>query len=285
MPRATIASLSVYPVKGCRGLSIARAQVAERGLVASNAAGSAGDREWMITDPAGRFVTQREYPRLALLTVDVLRDAIAFAAPGMTPISIAYAALDGAARKVVVWSSEVTAHDAGDDAARWLSTALGADLRLVRFDAAGKRLCNPAYAGDSGAHTAFADGYPVLVIGSASLDELNARLAAKGETALPMNRFRPNIVLSGLDPHDEDHLESIEIGDVELKPVKPCTRCQVTTTDQQTAQLGAEPLATLAEYRMDAKLGGVTFGMNAIVVRGVGRTLAVGDDVDCRFAF
>lgn len=125
----------------------------------------------------------------------------------------------------------------------------------------------------------------MLVIGEGSLNELNARLAAKGIVALPMNRFRPNVVLAGLDPFDEDHVDTISVDGVTLKLVKPCTRCQVTTTDQASAAVGTEPLATLAGFRMNTVLSGVTFGMNAIVVGGVGRELSVGADADCRFAF
>ena len=157
--------------------------------------------------------------------------------------------------------------------------------RAGHHDASHPRRCNPAYAGDSGAHVRFADGYPLLVIGRASLDHLNERLAAKGERALPMNRFRPNIVLDGLAPHDEDHLASIEIDGVVLKPVKPCTRCEVTTTDQETGRRGAEPLVTLSSYRRDDRLAGIAFGMNAIVVEGAGRALAVGARASCEFRF
>jgi uncharacterized protein YcbX len=188
-------------------------------------------------------------------------------------------------REVVVWRSRVPAFDEGDAAARWLSSVLGADVRLVRFDSSHERLCNPVFAGDSGAHTAFADGYPMLVIGDASLAELNGRLTAGGSEALPMNRFRPNIVLSGLEAYDEDHIDTLEADGVKLKLVKPCTRCQITTTDQISAAVGAEPLQTLRSYRMNERLGGVTFGMNAIVVAGVGHPLSVGADVEASLAF
>jgi hypothetical protein len=162
---------------------------------------------------------------------------------------------------------------------------LGADVRLVRFDPSHERLCNPVFAGDSGAHTAFADGYPLLVASEASLGELNGRLAASGSPALPMNRFRPNIVLSGLEPFDEDHIDTLDAGGVRMKLVKPCTRCQITTTDQSSGVTGPEPLETLRGYRMDQRLGGVTFGVNAIIVAGVGRALSVGTNVDVSFAF
>jgi uncharacterized protein len=285
MPSATLTALNVYPVKGCRGMAVTRAHVGTRGLLAVADAATVGDREFMIVDTASRFVTQREEPRLALIATRLESDALVLSAPGVAALVVPLGESRGSPRRVTVWQSEVTAHDAGDSAAGWLSAALGSDVRLVRFDPRATRLCNPEYAGDSGAEVAFSDGYTVLTIGEASLADLNARLAASGASALPMNRFRPNVVLAGLDPYDEDQVDTITADGVTLKLVKPCTRCQVTTTDQDTATVGGEPLATLARYRMNAALGGVTFGMNAIVVAGEGRELAVGIGVDCRFAF
>jgi hypothetical protein len=257
-----------------------------RGLAVTGTGGRAlaGDREWMVVDPAGRFVTQREAPRLALVGVSAAGEGIELSVPHLAPASVPAAAA-GPTREVDVWNHRVPAHDAGDDAATLLSAWLDRDVRLVRFDRGHRRWCNPDYAGDSGAHTAFADGYPVLVIGRGSLDDLNARLAARGRPALPMNRFRPNLVIAGLPPHDEDHLSSIVCGDVVIKPVKPCVRCQITTTDQDSATVGAEPLATLSGYRMDDRFGGVTFGMNAIVVAGEGSRLAAGSPVRVEYAF
>jgi uncharacterized protein YcbX len=285
MPRATLAALNVYPVKGCRGIAVRRARVAARGLVAVAGPAAAGDREWMIIDRDGRFVTQRERPRLALIATSLRSDALVLSSPDVAPLVLPLDGARGATREVVVWRSHVSAHDAGDGAARWLSSVLAADVRLVRFNPAQMRPCNPEYAGDTGAHVAFADGYPVLAIGEASLADLNARLAAKGAEALPMNRFRPNVVLAGLEAYDEDHVDTISAAGVTLKLVKPCTRCQVTTTDQHTAKVGSEPLATLAGYRMNAALAGVAFGMNAIVVAGEGGELTMGSVVDCRYAF
>jgi uncharacterized protein YcbX len=191
----------------------------------------------------------------------------------------------GDAIEVEVWRHQGRGIDAGDAAALWLSAWLGMAVRLVRFDRSTPRACNVEYAGDSGAHTLFADGYPVLVIGAASLDDLNARLVARGSSALPMNRFRPNVVLEGLPAYAEDHLDTITIGAVTLRCVKPCTRCTVTTTDQDSIEVGLEPLRTLGEYRMDAGLDGVTFGMNAVVIAGAGEAIARGDParVDYRF--
>src|SRR5262249_27046852 len=186
-------------------------------------------------------------------------------------------------RDVVVWRSDVRGIDAGDAAAAWLSDWLAREVRLVRFDRSVTRLCNPDYAVDSGAHTMFADGYPVLVANMSSLADLNDRLAQRGHAPLPMNRFRPNVVLDDLPAFAEDHIDPIAIGDLVLRVVKPCTRCQVTTTNQDTAKVGIEPLRTLGEYRMDTRLDGVTFATNAIVVHG--GKVSKGDRVAVEYRF
>jgi uncharacterized protein YcbX len=258
---ATIAALFVYPVKGCRGIALSSARVTERGLE--------HDREWMVVDVAGRFVTQRTEPRLASIAAAITATSLTLTVPGAEPLQVP---LDqsGTAGAVTVWRDTVPGIDQGPVAAAWLSARLAGAYRLVRFDSAARRLCNPEYAGDSGAHTAFADGYPLLVLSEASLDDLNARLA----TPLPIDRFRPNLLLSGVDAYDEDYIDEIVSGEVTLKMVKPCTRCQVTTIDQRTLERGLEPLRTLAGYRHNALLDGVAFGMNAIVKAGAGATLS-----------
>jgi hypothetical protein len=285
MPLPRVAALSVYPVKSCAGIGQEQVRVAPRGLVTSTPSGTVGDREWMIVNRDGSFVTQREYPRLALIGTTLAGGALVLRAPGGAVLAVSLEERRGATREVVVWRSRVRAHDAGDEAAAWLSSALGADVRLVRFDPSDRRLCNPDFAGDSGAHTAFADGYPLLVVAESSLIDLNARLTAGGTPALPMNRFRPNLVLAGLDPFAEDHIDTLSIDRITIKLVKPCTRCQITTTDQDSGQVGAEPLATLQGFRMNERLGGVTFGVNAIVVAGEGRTLSKGMEVEVAYAF
>jgi len=278
MKRATISALSLYPVKSCRGIDVPRAGVTRTGL----ACGPIRDREWMVVDPRGRFVTQREAPELALVRTVADGGRLEIVVPGHPPIA---PAPDGIGREAEVWGAPVRGFDAGDACARALCAHLGREVRLVRFDDRLPRPCNPDYVGATGATTLFSDGYPILVIGRASLDDLNARLVAKGFPALPMNRFRPNLVLDGLDAYDEDHADTITLGTVTLMLVKPCTRCEITTTDQSTAQRNLEPLRTLATYRRDDRLAGVTFGMNAIVVAGAGATLGVGDDADVAFRF
>jgi uncharacterized protein YcbX len=279
LPRVRLAALNLYPVKGARGIALDAARVETTGL----AHDGLGDREWMVVDAQGRFVTQRDSPRLALVAMAVEADALVLRTEGRAPLRIPTRRRHAGARDVVVWRSHVRGHDEGDDAAAWLSAHLSRDVRMVRFDRSGTRACNPEYVGDSGAHTLFADGYPVLVIGSASLADLNERLGRRGEPVLPMNRFRPNVVVDGLEPYDEDHLDTMSFGEVKLRMVKPCIRCQVTTTDQATAVVGIEPLPTLAGYRHDARLAGVAFGMNAIVVAG--GEVRVGADIDVTYRF
>jgi uncharacterized protein YcbX len=277
---ARIASLHVYPIKGCRGIDVERADVAVTGLVALGVS----DREWMVVDDDGRFLTQRELPRLALVSTAITTQGLRLAAPHMSALSVPFDA-PGASREVVVWRSTVLGSDCGDGAAKWMSDWLAQDVRLVRFDRARKRECNREYVRDSGAHTLFADGYPILVANTASLRELNERLAARGHAALPMNRFRPNVVIDGLPAFDEDHIDTVDMDGVVLRLVKPCTRCQVTTTDQATARVGIEPLPTLGEFRMDEKLDGVTFGVNAIVVEGAGRSIAADTPATIEYRF
>jgi uncharacterized protein YcbX len=269
---ATVAALFVYPVKSCRGIGVSAARMTERGL--------AYDREWMIVDASGRFMSQRELPALALVRTALSDGALELSIGGGRPLAIAFDCA-GAARSVTVWRDSVSAIDQGDEAAVWLSANLGHDLRLVRFDPSVRRDCNSVYVGDSGAHTGFADAYPLLVLTEASLADLNARLISP----LPVNRFRPNVVLSGCEPYDEDYFDEIAIGPIRMKLVKPCTRCQITTTDQETAERASEPLATLATYRMNVALDGVTFGVNAIPTTGAGETLRVGATAHCSLRF
>lgn len=278
MADATISALSLYPLKSCRGIDTDRASVTRSGL----AVGSVRDREWMVVDRHGRFVTQREEPRLALVATSIGERGLIVRLPELAPLTLD---AGGEARDVVVWNAHTRGFDAGDAVADAFSAFLARNVRVVRFDDSKPRHCNPQYVGRSGATALFADAYPLLVIAQATLDDLNGRLGERGLDALPMNRFRPNVVVEGLDPGEEDHVDTIDFGDVMLKLVKPCTRCEITTTDQDTARRGVEPLRTLSSYRRDDRLAGVTFGMNAIVARGDGTDIAVGNvgRVELRF--
>ena len=260
----TVASLHVYPVKSCRGVDLTEARLTEAGLE--------HDREWMIVTPEGRFVTQREQPRLALISTSLDDRGLQLAAPGTPGVSVP---LDfkGEPVQVTVWRDRCDAHDQGDVAARWLSELLGQPLRLVRFDPAHRRLSDAAWTGGVDAVSRFSDGFALLAISLSSLADLNARLPAP----LPMNRFRPNLVLDGLPPYGEDALGDLMAGGVRLRRVKPCMRCSITTTNQLTGTVeGDEPLRTLKTYRWDAALRGVKFGQNLIVVTGAGEPLRSG---------
>mgnify|MGYP001600537968 FL=1 len=276
-----IASLHIYPVKGARGIDVDAAAIGIEGL----ATHGIGDREWMVTDRNYQFISQRSHRRLALVGVAARERHLILSIPGHDEIRIDLDRVRTEAHDVVVWRSTVRGFDEGEAVADALSAFLGEPLRLVRFDPRMPRLCNPEYAGDSAAHTRYADGYPLLVIGAGSLRELNGRLAGKGADALPMNRFRPNIVVDGLEAFDEDHVDTLAIDGVGLRMVKPCIRCEVPTIDQVTAVAGEEPLLTLSAYRQHATLPGIHFGMNAIVAQGAGRSLAIGADVQVEFGF
>jgi hypothetical protein len=195
---------------------------------------------------------------------------------------------------VRVWDDIVKAYDMGPLAAQWFSDFLGPGgertLRLARFDPEEKRLSNPRWAGDIEAENAFADGFPLLVASTASLADLNTRLAARGAAPVTMQRFRPNLVLDGLQAFDEDHLHELTVttddGPVVLRLVKPCTRCSIPNVDPTTAETSHEPGATLAGFRADPRMnGGITFGMNAVIVSGIERTLRLGQRVRASWHF
>lgn len=264
---ARIASLHVYPVKSCRGIDLQRSRVTATGLE--------WDRRWMIVDGNGRFVTQRETPRLAGITT-AIGTTLRLAAAGLQDLVIE-PQHDGARREVRIWGDVVVGVDAGDEAADWLLAALGAPLRLVRIDEAARRDADPEFAGPGPNPVAFTDAYPFLVISKASLEDLNLRLP----TPLPMNRFRPNIVIEGVPAYAEDALTVFRFGPVAIRGVKRCTRCVITTTDQDSCIRDAsqEPLRTLKGYRYDKALRGVVFGQNCIIEAGVGERLAVGAEL------
>lgn len=259
-----VAGLFSYPVKGCRVIAHTSADVLGSGV--------RHDREWMVVDtrqsPA-KFLSQRECPLMATLTVAVTDDGLLISSNGDV-LTVSPPARN-ALLKVKVWNHETVALDAGDAASDWLNIKLGmarGRLRLVRFHPEMRRDCNGLHAGSSDAHTFFADGYPLLVTNVESLADLNVRMKRDATNAMPMNRFRPNVVIEGLPAWDEDHVDTLSIGGVMVKFAKPCVRCQVTTTDQVSGvRLSDEPLNTLAKFRNNPDFGGVTFGWNAVVIK------------------
>ncbi len=284
---AVISRLYVYPVKSCAGVQVQEAILTETGLEF--------DRAWMVVDGKGEFLTQRELPRMALIQPQLRHYDMVLRAPGMLALHIALDQVEAPVR-VRVWDDEVPAYDMGAIADQWFSDFLGTPARLVRFDPEHKRICSPQWTGGIEALNQFSDGYSLLVTSEASLDQLNAKLAAAGAAAVGMERFRPNIVLGNpaeggeLAPHDEDRLDLLQIateqGTVQLKPVKPCPRCPIPNIDPATAVSSPEVGDMLQTYRQDARVNGaLTFGMNAIVLRGTDHLLKVGQAVDASYRF
>lgn len=264
MTAAALAGLFIYPVKSAAGIACTSAVLGPRGLQ--------HDREWMIVDAAGRFVTQRDEARLALLQVAIEGGRLSLSNPAGAGPSLA---LDheGAVREVIVWRSQCDAFDAGDAAAQFLSDWLGRPLRLVRFDARRARLSNHDWTAGRDVPNHFSDGYPLLVLSQASIDDLSARVGRP----LPVERFRPNILLGGVGAYAEDEAAGLVAGAARFALTKACTRCVITTIDPQRGERdGEEPLATLKSYRFSKELRGVLFGRNAYAVAGVGSTLLRG---------
>jgi len=245
-----VSALYIYPIKSCAGIALDEVVVGARGFVR--------DRAFMLVNPEGRFLTQRTQPRMALIHPQLRPDgSYAVHAPGMPELTFS-ARTTGVRRQVVIWKDTCEAVDQGDDIANWFGTFLGISCRLVAMPDDYTRRVNPHYAISEQDSVGFADGYPFLLISEASLVDLNTRLSSP----LPMNRFRPNIVVSGTLPYAEDIWRIIRIGQLKFHIVKPCARCPIPTTDQETAQRGKEPLRTLATYRHAHK--GVMFGQNLI---------------------
>lgn len=277
----TVTGLNVYPVKSCGGVSVREALLIETGLEF--------DRAWMVVDEQGVLVTQREQPRMVLIQPTLKHTEVVLRAPGMLALHLANDAVEGAVR-VKVWDDDVNAFDMGDLAAQWFSDYLKKPVRLARFDPDQKRLSSKKWTGDIDAENAFSDGFPLLVASDTSIPELNQRLAARGAEPVTMARFRPNIVLSGLEAHGEDHLDEIRFetpeGLVRLKLVKPCPRCPMPNVNPLTGEMGTEPGDTLITYRTDARVeGAITFGMNAVIVEGIECGLRVGQAGSASYRF
>ncbi|WP_208277187.1 MOSC domain-containing protein [Massilia oculi] len=280
---ATVTELLLYPIKSCGGLSVPEATLALDGLSANGV----HDREWMVVTREGLFLTQREYPRMATIAPRVEGDDLVVAAPGMPPIRLPLAHdLEAPTLEVLIWDDHVLAADCGDNIAAWFSDAVGAPCRLVRFRPDVVRPKISPWTGGLPAAARFSDGYPILLIGQSSLDDLNGKLTQAGRAALPMNRFRPNMVVEGIDAFEEDFVETFSDGAINLRPVKPCARCPIPSVDQATGIPGPDPLDILQTYRANARMeGAVTMGMNVIVQDGIGRTLRVGQELNAELAF
>lgn len=282
-----ISALYVYPIKSCAGVQLQEVIVTETGFEF--------DRAWMVVDDKGEFLTQRQLPQMALIQPQLKHYEMVLRAPGMLALHIKLDEVEAPAR-VRVWGDEVAAFDMGSVAAQWFTDYLGIRARLVRFDPDHQRASEPD--GTQGIHALnqFSDGFPLLVVSQASLNQLNDKLAAKGSPAVSMSRFRPNIVLGSaadageITAHDEDRLDVLHIssgqGSLQIKPVKPCARCPIPNIDPVTALSTHDVGDMLQTYRSDPRVdGAVTFGMNAVVVEGFEQTLKTGQQVLAHYTF
>lgn len=260
---AIVQDLFVYPFKSARGIA--------RPTVRLTATGFEWDRQWMAVDALGTFISQRTHPKLAQVEPSIAGDSLTLTAPSLEPLRLPLAPI-GAAVAVKVWSDCCAGLDQGDEAAQWISMAVGDVLRLVRKAPLPDRLADPKFAGAEPVPVSFTDGYPVLVCNQASLLDLNARMPQP----IPMERFRPNIVLAGLSAFEEDRIGTLRIGAITLHLVKPCTRCIITSTDQRTGERSTNPLPVLRSFRFNRELLGVAFGENAVARSGVGLSIERG---------
>ncbi len=246
-----VQNLYLYPIKSLGGIAVQEALVEERGFKY--------DRRWMLVDPSGEFLTQRQHPQLALLQVALgTSELTVFSKVDPSrEISFDLEMNSGKEMQVKVWGDEVAALQVAPTVSAWFSDFLGMDVELVVMPESSHRKLNPRYAVQEES-VSFADGMPYVIIGQASLDELNGRLA----DPVGMDRFRPNLVFSGGDAYAEDQFKQLQIGEVEFQVVKPCARCVMITVDQEKGTKGKEPLATLATYRSQGAK--VYFGQNAV---------------------
>jgi uncharacterized protein YcbX len=254
-PAVRLTGLYVYPIKSAGGLAPSAWEVDTFGL--------RHDRRWMVVGAGGRMLSQRTHPRLALVRPSIDREVLRVGAPGMPPLELPLAPRGPVVTMVGIWDDRCSAVWTGEQAAGWFSELLGADCSLVYMPESTFRPADPRYAAEA-TRVSFADAFPFLLLSEESLGDLNGRMPVP----LPMNRFRPNLVVSGCGPYGEDAMSAFRIGAVRLRVVKPCDRCVITTTDQETGARGPEPLRTLATYRRSD--GKVFFGQN-VVHEGTGR--------------
>lgn len=251
-PDYRISEIIIYPVKSLGGIHMQESIVQTEGLQY--------DRNWVLTSPEGIFISQREYPQLALFSTSIQGKFLQIHYQTETPLQVPLEEYGPATRQIQVWDDLCQAAPVSAEADAWFSRLLQTPCRLQRLTPETQRLVDTQYA-RQGETVSFADAMPVLCLGEASLHDLNKRL----EQPVPMNRFRPNMVFSGGNAFDEDQWQVFEAGTARMKAVKPCARCVVTTVDQQNGRAGKEPLLTLARYR--SRNNKVYFGQNILVLQ------------------
>lgn len=277
--KAKVASLHFYPIKSCAGIDLDRAEIDERGIK--------DDRRWLIVDKSYSFLTQRDLPRMCLIKARVIvsngsnRRQLELSAPEMPPLTVPEVNTPEPGgeqeHQVKIWKDECLAIDQGSESAGWLREYLGREVRLVRISENDKRAVTPKQKEFAPGPLAFQDGYPFLIISEASLEDLNRRLDEPFcSQPLPMNRFRPNIVVSGVERFEEDTWRKIKIGGITFQVDKPCPRCVITTINQTSAHPSNEPLKTLATFRL--KGNEIWFGQNAIHLNS--GTISINDEIE-----
>jgi uncharacterized protein YcbX len=262
METLKVSQINIYPVKSCAGLSLQSALVVDTGFEY--------DRQWMVVDSEGKFVTQRQYAKMSLIKTTLIDNGVHFEAPGMQAIDVQIV-FEGKKIETDVWGNACVGIDQGEVISKWLTEYIGKECHLIIMSPDFKRGVSEKYKVSGNEAVGFADGFPFLLISEESLNELNSKLKDK----LQMNRFRPNIVISGGTSFQEDTWKKIKIGDVVFRFAKPCARCEITTIDQATGEKGIEPLETLGSYRTKPK--GIMFGQN-LIQENTG-TIHVGDVV------
>lgn len=259
----TLSEINIYPIKSLGGISLQSSEVEERGLKY--------DRRWVLVDKTNTFFTQRDYPQMALIKVSLEEEGlkVQHKKKNIEPLSIPFSFKHSKTEKVVIWDDTVTGEFYNNQIDEWFSEIIGIKCHLVKMPESTKRVVDKKYAENK--IVSFADGYPFMIIGQSSLDDLNSRM----EVPLPMNRFRTNFVFTGGQPFEEDNWKNFKIGEVKFEAVKPCARCVITTTDQETAERADEPLFTLSKFRKVNNK--VMFGMN-LVCESVGK-VSVGNKI------
>ena len=278
-----LSELNLYPIKSCAGISLSSAVIGESGLEYQGVR----DREWMLVTPDGQFLTQRSQPQMARLRTQIEDGVLRVSWSGQPDVLLPPDIVWQRELAVTVWDDTLPALDAGDTIAAWFSAALGLDCRLVKVAPQAQRTASLKWTGEPGVRTLFADGYPFLLAAQSSLDDLNQRAVAQGHAAVPINRFRPNLVIADSPAFEEDYAAHFVFSDgVELRAVKPCTRCPMPAVDQASGVAGWNPVDILQSYRSNPKVDGeTTFGVNLVVAQGLGKTLQVGAQLDIEIAF
>lgn len=266
----TVSALFVYPVKSMRGTAVARVRTVRTGFE--------WDRQWMVIDGKGTFLSQRTHPLLARIVPEITSEALVLSTPGQPALRVPLA-LAGPQVPVRVWKDPCSAVEQGSEAHEWVSEVLHQRVRLVRVAPGMTRDANREFAGDTAAPLTFPDGYPILICNEASLEELNGRLPER----IPMQRFRPNLVLSGLEAWAEDRIDTLTIGALTLRLVKPCVRCAIPSLDHLTGAASIDPMPVLRKFRFSKALKGITFGENAVLAAGAGADIARG--ASCQVSF